>query len=79
MFEDEGIEEGADGLLLVLVELGEGLELEPELLIGAAFVLLEDQRVGGDPEGPGEVADAVEGGPGGADLVAVDRDEEEVD
>ena len=56
MLEDKGVEEGLGGLLLVLVEDGEGLELEPELLVGAALVLLEGQRVGGDPAGAGELA-----------------------
>jgi hypothetical protein len=58
VFEDEGVEEGLGGFLFVFVEGGEGLELEPELHVAAALVLLEDQRVGGDPEGAGELADA---------------------
>jgi len=66
VLEDEGIEESLGGLFLVLVEGGEGLELEPQLLVGAALVLLEDERVGRDPEGAGELADALEGGLGGA-------------
>jgi hypothetical protein len=79
VLEDEGVEEGLGGLLFVLIEGGEGLELEPELLVGAAFIAFKHQRVGGDPEGEGELADAVEGGLGGAGLVAVDLDEGEVD
>lgn len=46
MFEDEGVEEGAGGFLLVLVEGGEGLELEPELLVVAALVLLKTRLAG---------------------------------
>jgi hypothetical protein len=61
VLEDQGVEEGLGGLLFVLVEGGEGLELEPELLVGAALVLLEDEGVGGDPEAAGELAAAVVG------------------
>lgn len=78
MFEDEGVGERLGGLLFVLVEGGEGLELEPELLVGAALVLLEDQAVGTHAEGAGELVDAAEGGLGSAGLVAVDLDEGEV-
>lgn len=63
MFEDEGVEEGLGGFLLVLVERGEDLELEPDLLVGAALVLLEDEGVGRDWERPGELADASRVGP----------------
>lgn len=55
VFEDEGIEQGPGGRFLVLVELGEGLELEPDTLIGAALALDEDLGVGGAPEGAGGV------------------------
>lgn len=79
VLDDEGIEQGLGGFLLVFGETGEGLELEPELFIGPALVLLEDEGVGGDPEGAGKLADAVQGGLGGAGLVAVDLDEGEVD
>ena len=56
MLEDEGVEEDAGGLLFVLVELTDGLELEPELFVGPALVLFKHQRVGRDPEGAGELA-----------------------
>jgi hypothetical protein len=78
VLEDEGVEEGLGGLLFVLVEGGEGLELELELLIEAALVLLEHQTVSGDPEGAGERAEPRKGGLGGAGLVAVDLDEGKV-
>lgn len=44
--EDEGIYEGHGGLPSVLVEGGEGLEPEPELLVGDALVLLKHEGVG---------------------------------
>lgn len=78
VLEDDGVEEGPGGFLLVLVELGEGLELEPELLVGAALLLLDDQTLGGDPEGAAQPADAQVGGLCGAGLVVVDLEEGEV-
>jgi len=72
--EDEGIEEGLGGFLLVLGEGGDGLELEPELVIGAALVLLEVEGIDADPEGAGELAETQEGGLGGAGLMAVGLD-----
>jgi hypothetical protein len=47
--------------------------------IGAALVLFKHQRVGGDPEGAGELAETQEGGLGGAGLVAVDLDQSKGD
>ncbi len=79
VLEDQGIEEGLGGLLLVLVELADGLELEPEVLVGAPLAVLEEEGVPGDLEGLGELAEDLEGGLGGAGLVAVDLDEGEVD
>ena len=75
MFEDEGVEEGLGGFLFVFGEGGDGLDLEPELFIGAALVVREDEGVGADPEGAGELAETQEGRLGGAGLVAVDLDE----
>lgn len=79
VLEDEGVKEGLGGFLFVLVEGGEGLELEPELFVGAALVLLEHETVRGNPERAGEIADAVQGGLSAAGLVAVDLDEGELD
>lgn len=62
--EDEGVEEGLGGAALLGIELGEGFELEPELRIGIALGGVEDQGVGGDPEGLGELANALQGGLG---------------
>lgn|GEM_PF-6365047 len=53
MSADEGAEDSLGGLSLVCGVGGEGLEQGPELLIGAALVLLEDEGIGADPEGPG--------------------------
>lgn len=50
MFEDEGIEEGFGGLLVLAAELGDGFELELEVLVGAAALGAEDQLGGGDAQ-----------------------------
>lgn len=78
VLEDEGIEEGLGGLLLVAIEAGEGFELKAALFLGSALVLFEDEAVGGDPERVGELANALKHGLGGAGLVAVNLDKREV-
>lgn len=54
------------------VEVGGGFEGEAEVIVGAAFVGVEDQRVGDDVERDGDVAEHVEGGCAGARFVAAD-------
>jgi hypothetical protein len=41
--EDDGFEEGFDELLPLGVEVGGGFELEAELFVGLAFVVVEDE------------------------------------
>lgn len=55
-------DEGGDVFLFVGGELVDGFELEPQgLALGAAFVGVEDEVVGGDGECDGECAEHVEG------------------
>jgi hypothetical protein len=61
------------------VEVGGGFELEAEFFVGLAFVVVEDEGVGGDGEGEGEVAEHVEGGRGGAGFVAADLGDVDAD
>ncbi|MGH7562549.1 MAG: hypothetical protein ACRENB_16195 [Gemmatimonadales bacterium] len=61
-FEDEGVEEGLGGALLVGIELGQGLELEPELLVGPPLALVEQEGVARDLERLGQLAEDVERG-----------------
>ncbi len=56
MAEEDAFEEGADVGFLVGVELAGGFEGEGEVFVGAAFVGVEDEEVGGDVEGGGEAA-----------------------
>lgn len=56
MAEDDGFEECLHQLLAFGVELCGGFELEAEFFVGLAFVVVEDEGVGGDGEGEGEVA-----------------------
>lgn len=79
MFEEEGFDDVADGGSFVGVELAGGFEGEAEVGVGAAFVVVEDQQVGGDVEGGGEAADDVEGGLGFAGFVAADLGDVELD
>lgn len=62
MFEEDGFDDVADGLAFVVVELAGGFEGEGEVVVGASFVVVEHEEVGGDVEGGGEAADDVEGG-----------------
>ena len=50
MLEDQRIEERFDDLLLGPIELTDGLELQPELVIGPAGAFAEDQGVGRDAQ-----------------------------
>jgi hypothetical protein len=53
-------------------EAADGLELEVEFVVGSAFVVVEDELVGGGGEGEGEALERAHGGLGGALLVAMD-------
>jgi hypothetical protein len=44
--QQDGFEEGFDEGFAVVVEAGDGFELEPQVVVGAAFGLVEDERVG---------------------------------
>ena len=64
VFEDEGVEEGLGGAFFFGIELGEGLELEPELLIGAALGGIEEEGIARRLEGGGELPRRDGAGPG---------------
>jgi hypothetical protein len=48
LFEDERVEEHAGDALGLGVELGDGLELVAQLLVGSPLVLSKDQLIGAD-------------------------------
>lgn len=75
MPKDHAIQEGADDGFFVVGEAGDGLELEAEVLVGAAGVLTEEEQIRADLESDGEAADDVEGRLGGARFVAAQLDD----
>jgi hypothetical protein len=79
VFEDEGIAEVAGGASSGGGEVSHGFELELELIVRAALVLIEHEGIGGDTEGRGELPDGFEGRLGGAGLGAVDLHHVEAD
>lgn len=70
--QEDGFDEGADGVFLVVVEAVEGFEVQGEVLVGAAVVLVEQERVCAGVQRECEVAQDVEGGLAGAGFVASD-------
>ncbi len=78
VFEDEGVEEGLGGAAFFGIELSEGFELEAELRVGVALSGLEDQGVGRDPEGLGQLPNPLQGGLGMPGFIAVDLNEREL-
>jgi hypothetical protein len=46
--EEESLEDSFDDLFLVLGEAGGGFELEAEVVVGSAFVFVEEELVGAD-------------------------------
>ena len=62
VFEEHGFDEFADGCLFFGVEVAGGFEGEGEVVLGAAFVFVEDEAVDGDGEPDRDVAEDVEGG-----------------
>jgi hypothetical protein len=72
MLHDEAMEDlPGDGLVLV-VELTDGLESELQIIGGSALAVIEDEKVGGNMEREGDLAQDVERGLGVAGLVALD-------
>lgn len=59
--DEESFEDAFDGLLFVVVEAGDGFELEAQVIVWSAFVVVEEERVGADGEGFGESFEDVEG------------------
>ena len=72
VLEDESVEDGLGDLASFRVELGDGLELQPEVVAWAAILGLEEQRIRADGESDGEASDDVERGLGSSSLVAPD-------
>ena len=77
--EEDAFEDGSDVGFVFGVEVVGGFEGEAEVVVGSAFVLVEDEVVCGDVEGGGESADDVEGGLCGAGFVASDLGDVELD
>lgn len=76
--DEDAVDDGADGVLFVGVEVGDGLEAELPV-VGGVFVGVEDEPISVGVEREGESADDVEGGLGcalfvSADLADVDAD-----
>jgi hypothetical protein len=44
--DEEAFEDALDGLLFVVGQAGDRFELEPEVVVGVAFVVVERERVG---------------------------------
>lgn len=59
--DEEAFEDAFDGVFFVVVEAGDGFELEAQVVVGAAFVVVKEKRVGADGEGFGESLEHVEG------------------
>ena len=59
MFEDHAVEQGADDAFLIGVEEGDGLELELEVLVGAALIFAEQLQIRTHLESDGEAVDHV--------------------
>jgi hypothetical protein len=68
--ENHRIEHLLDDLLGLRIEAGDGLKLELEIVVGAAFVLVKEQLIGRNAEGDGQVADDIESGLGNARFVS---------
>lgn len=52
VLEDQAVDDRAHDVLLFLIELADGLELEQEAINGSSFGLFEQQRIGGEVQGP---------------------------
>lgn len=64
--DEDAVDDGADGVLFVGVEVGDGLDAELPV-VGGVFVGIEDELIGVGVEREGESADDVEGGLRGAE------------
>lgn len=72
MAQEHGFDEGADDGFLVGVEVLDGFEVEAQVVVGAAFVGVEDELIGADGERDCESADDVESGLGAPGLIAAE-------
>jgi len=75
VLEDQALEQGLGGPLLLGAESGDGLELQSEIVVGPSLVVPEDQVVGGDAQGHGQVADGVQRWLGFPGFVAAQLDD----
>lgn len=55
-------DDGLERALLLLAQAGAGLELQAQVVVGAALVLVEEELVGAGGESEGKAAKDVEGG-----------------
>lgn len=62
MAEEGAFDEGSDGLLLVGVELADGLEVVGDLVGHGALAVLKDEHICAGVQGEGRLADDIEGG-----------------
>jgi hypothetical protein len=60
--EEDALDDGLEDVLLVVGEAGGGLELEAQVVVGAALVRIEDERICADGQRDRELAQDVEGG-----------------
>jgi hypothetical protein len=72
MADEEAFKDALNGLLLVVEEAGGGFELEAEIFVGVASVVVEEERVGADGEGYGELLEDVKGRRGVVGFIAPD-------
>lgn len=72
MLEDHAFEQGADDLLVLWRHARDGLEVQAQVVAGAALVLIEQQRIAADAEGDGEPAQHRQRGLRLAGLVALE-------
>lgn len=79
VLDDQRIEHALGDLALVRREVAQGLELEFERFVRAAFVLVEEQHICADAQRHGEPPQDIEGGLAGAALVALQLREVDAD
>ena len=74
VLEDHTFQQGAIDAFLFVVETRNGFELQPEVFVGATFVLAKKEHIRTDLEGSGNLPDYVERGLRGAGFVAAQLD-----
>lgn len=70
MFEDEAVDEVAEGVAFVGVEAAGGFELESQVVCWSAFFGFEEEQVGADGHSDSDALERVEAGLGLAGFMA---------